>query len=226
MKPIFQQAILLGATLDPFASFLLIRGLKTLALRMERQCDNAAKIAGAMRGHPRVERVYYPDGQLAQRGGAVVSIVLRGDVGPFVAALEHIPIVTTLGGVSTTITLPALSSHRSVPAAERARLGVVDKLVRISVGIEDADDVIAELTGALGVIITPRKVLTIRLGAVGDALTVLPAIAALRRLLPNAVIHHLVERGAAPVVQGLAQLDDVIVVPRDEVSHASSNVFV
>ncbi len=150
MKPIFQQAILLGATLDPFASFLLIRGLKTLALRMERQCDNAAKIAGAMRGHPRVERVYYPDGQLAQRGGAVVSIVLRGDVGPFVAALEHIPIVTTLGGVSTTITLPALSSHRSVPAAERARLGVVDKLVRISVGIEDADDVIAELTGALG----------------------------------------------------------------------------
>ncbi len=150
MKPIFQQAILLGATLDPFASFLLLRGLKTLALRMERQCDNAEKIARAMRAHEGVERVYYPDGQLSGRGGAVVSIVLRGEVGAFVAALATIPIVTTLGGVSTTITLPALSSHRSVPAAERVRLGVVDKLVRLSIGIEDADDLIAELTGALG----------------------------------------------------------------------------
>jgi len=144
-----KTAWLLGSTLDPMASWLLLRGLKTLALRMERQCATAARVAERLKGM--AARVYYP-GQ-----GAIVSFEVNVRVNETrleaakrtVKALEHIPVVPSLGGCSTTITHPASTSHRSLPVQMRDRLGVGDGLLRLSVGLEDAEVLCAELESGL-----------------------------------------------------------------------------
>ncbi|OLB76038.1 MAG: cystathionine beta-lyase [Alphaproteobacteria bacterium 13_2_20CM_2_64_7] len=152
-----------GAIQGPFDSFLALRGLKTLALRMERHCASAAKIAGWLERHPKVRRVFYPglashpQHALAKtqmhRFGGMISAELAGtldDTRRFLERCRLFALAESLGGVESLIEHPALMTHGSVPAEVRASLGIGDSLVRLSVGIEDADDLIADLAAALG----------------------------------------------------------------------------
>jgi len=151
-----------GAIQGPFDSFLALRGLKTLAIRMERHCSNALAVAEYLEAHPKVERVYYPglashpQHALAKRqmpaGGGMVTIILKGGLAEarrFLERVEVFALAESLGGVESLIEHPAIMTHASVPADVRASLGVSDSLVRLSVGIEAADDLIADLEQAL-----------------------------------------------------------------------------
>jgi cystathionine gamma-lyase len=154
----------LGAVASPFDSFLILRGIKTLALRMERHCANALAIAQFLEKHPKVERVYYPGLEshpqhaLAKRQmtggyGGIVTAVLRGTLDDTRRVLERchlFSLAESLGGVESLIEHPGLMTHASLPAAMRASLGIGDGLVRLSVGVEDVNDLIAELRQALG----------------------------------------------------------------------------
>ncbi len=152
-----------GAIAGPFDAFLALRGLKTLALRMERHCANAARIAAWLEAHPKIARVYYPglashpQHDLARRQmqgfGGIVTAVLNGDLATTRSFLERcrlFALAESLGGVESLIEHPAIMTHASMPADVRARLGIGDSLVRLSVGVEDADDLIADLADALG----------------------------------------------------------------------------
>ena len=152
-----------GAIQGPFDSFLALRGLKTLALRMERHCASALKIAPWLERHPKVRRVYYPglpshpQHALAKKQmrafGGMISVDLAGtldDAKRFLERCQLFALAESLGGVESLIEHPALMTHGSVPAEVRAELGISDTLVRLSVGIEDADDLIADLAAALG----------------------------------------------------------------------------
>lgn len=152
-----------GAIQGPFDSFLALRGLKTLALRMRAHCENALQIAQWLESHPAIERVIYPglpghpDHALAMRqmgglGGGIISIDLRGGLEKtrrFLERCELFSLAESLGGVESLINHPAIMTHASVPADIRARLGISDTLVRLSVGVEDVDDLIADLEFAL-----------------------------------------------------------------------------
>jgi cystathionine gamma-synthase len=151
-----------GATVDPFAAYLLVRGLKTFALRIERQNANAQAIAEFLHGHPRVERVYYaglpshPGHDVAKkqmRGfGGVVSFEVRGDLDAASRVVDActIPyIAASLGGVESLIEQPAIMSFYGLTTEERLQVGIKDNLIRYAVGIEDADDLIADLAQAL-----------------------------------------------------------------------------
>ncbi len=151
-----------GAILSPFDSFLILRGTKTLALRMEQHDANGRQVAAFLEEHPKVEKLYYP-GSLSHRQHDLAKRQQRGfggmvafDVGSLDNArtvLEAVKLCTlaeSLGGVETLISHPATMTHASVLPETRARLGITDGLVRISVGIEDADDIIADLDQALG----------------------------------------------------------------------------
>jgi cystathionine gamma-lyase len=154
----------LGSVSSPFDSFLTLRGIKTLALRMERHCANALTVAQFLESHPKVERVHYPGleshpqhalakRQMGGRYGGIVSAVLRGGLEDARRMLEKCHLfclAESLGGVESLIEHPALMTHASLPPAMRASLGISDTLIRLSVGIEDVDDLIAELQGALG----------------------------------------------------------------------------
>jgi len=153
----------LGAVSSPFDSFLTLRGIKTLALRMERHCANALAVAQFLASHPRIERVHYPglpshpQHALARRQmsggyGGIVTAVLRGSLDDARRTLERchlFSLAESLGGVESLIEHPGLMTHASLPAAMRASLGIGDGLIRLSVGIEDAGDLIAELRHAL-----------------------------------------------------------------------------
>jgi cystathionine gamma-synthase/methionine-gamma-lyase len=155
-----------GPVLGPFESYLAMRGIKTFPLRMERQCANACRIAASLAGHPAIERVHYPgdpahpDAATIARllppdlRGAMVSFEIRGagraEVFQFMDRLKLIVRGTSLGDVHSIMLYPSMSSHRDVSPAERRRLGIVDSLVRLSVGIEGAEDVLADLEQALG----------------------------------------------------------------------------
>ena len=153
-----------GAVSGPFDCFLILRGIKTLALRMERHCANALAIAQFLEKHPKVERVYYPGleshpqhalakRQMAGGYGGIVTAVLRGTVDDARRVLERcrlFSLAESLGGVESLIEHPALMTHASLPAAMRASLGISDGLIRLSVGVEDVNDLIAELRQALG----------------------------------------------------------------------------
>ena len=155
-----QNAI--GGIQGPFDSFLALRGLKTLALRMERHCANALKIARWLEKHQAIDRVIYPGleshpqhalakKQMAAFGG-IVTVVLKGDLAGGKRFLERCRLFTlaeSLGGVESLIEHPAIMTHASIPPEQRARLGISDSLVRLSVGIEDADDLVADLAQAL-----------------------------------------------------------------------------
>jgi cystathionine gamma-lyase len=151
-----------GAVAGPFDSFLALRGLKTLALRMERHCANALAVAQYLARHPGVSRVHYPglpthpQHALARRQmngyGGMVTIELKGDLAAtrrFLERVEVFALAESLGGVESLIEHPAIMTHASLPAAQRQALGIGDSLVRLSVGIEDVDDLLADLDHAL-----------------------------------------------------------------------------
>jgi len=153
-----------GGVPGPFDSFLTLRGIKTLALRMERHCSNALAIAQFLERQPKVERVIYPGlpshphHELAKRQmhggfGGIISVVLRGgleDARQFLEKCHLFALAESLGGVESLIEHPALMTHASLPAPMRAKLGIGDSLVRLSVGVESVEDLIAELKEALG----------------------------------------------------------------------------
>ena len=152
-----------GAIAGPFDSFLANRGVKTLHLRMQRHCENALEIATWLERHQAVERVIYPglashqQIELAKRQmngfGGMVTAILKGDLETSRRFLERCRVFSlaeSLGGVESLIEHPAIMTHASVPAAQRAALGISDTLVRLSVGVEDVADLIADLDGALG----------------------------------------------------------------------------
>jgi cystathionine gamma-lyase len=151
-----------GSIASPFDSFLALRGLKTLGIRMQRHCENAAEIARWLEAQPGVARVRYPglashsQHALAQRqmraGGGMVSVELRSDLAGarrFLEACELFALAESLGGVESLIEHPALMTHATIPAEQRARIGISDALVRLSVGIEDVEDLKRDLAGAL-----------------------------------------------------------------------------
>ncbi|HEY4933185.1 MAG TPA: aminotransferase class I/II-fold pyridoxal phosphate-dependent enzyme [Terriglobales bacterium] len=154
--------ILTGGCLDPGCAYLLLRGLKTLQIRVERACSNAAAIAAALQCHPKISHVYYPglaghaDHALATRQmkdyGMMVSFDLRGGepaVDRFIKKLKLWYLATSLGGVESILSYPVLSSHIGLSAKRLKLLGVSPATVRLSVGIEDASDLIADLEAAL-----------------------------------------------------------------------------
>jgi cystathionine gamma-synthase/methionine-gamma-lyase len=157
-----RQSRLLGASLGPFEAQLLHRGLKTLALRVERQCASAAAVARFLAGHPAVARVYYP-GLPTHPGHALAATALGGRFGglvsvdlgspaaaaAFVDRLRLFLPATTLGDIYSLAMAPALASHRELTPAQRAERGIADGLVRLSIGIEAVEDLIADLDGAL-----------------------------------------------------------------------------
>ena len=152
-----------GGIAGPFDSFLVLRGLKTLSVRMERHCANALKIARWLEDRPDFSRVLYPGldthpgheiclTQMNGRGGGMVTAVLDRDLAGTVRFLERCRVFTlaeSLGGVESLIEHPAIMTHASVPKAVREEVGIADGLVRLSVGIEDAEDLIADLRTAL-----------------------------------------------------------------------------
>ena len=153
---------MLGGVLDGHSAYLLHRGLKTLALRVERQNASALRIAGFLEGHPEIERVFYPglashpDHAVAReqmRGfGGVVSFLVRGDLdrtSRFIDACKIPYIAPSLGGAESLIEMPVLMSFWDVEPAARRALGITDSLVRFSCGIEDAKDLIADVEQAL-----------------------------------------------------------------------------
>ncbi len=152
-----------GAVQGPFDSFLALRGLKTLAVRMQRHCENAARIAQWLESHSQVTKVIYPglkshpQHALAERqmsaAGGMISLVVKGGLDGARRMLERCELFTlaeSLGGVESLVNHPAIMTHASVPEGIRARLGMGDDLIRLSVGIEDVDDLIADLDQALG----------------------------------------------------------------------------
>ena len=152
-----------GAVSSPFDSFLALRGVKTLALRMQRHCENGMAIARWLEGRGDVAKVIYPgleshpQHDLARRQmsggfGGMISVVLDRDLAGTVGMLERTRLFTlaeSLGGVESLIEHPAIMTHASIPAETRARIGIADGLIRLSVGIEDAGDLIADLEQAL-----------------------------------------------------------------------------
>ncbi len=165
LTPLRQVSKLVGGILGPFEAYLTLRGVKTLALRMSRQCQSARQIAERLGQHPAIEHVHYPglashpDHAIASRllrdglAGAVVAFDLRGagkaEVFRFMDALQLCCVGTTVGDIYSQLLYPAISSHRALTAEERHRLGIGDGLVRLSVGIEDPEDLIADVEQAL-----------------------------------------------------------------------------
>ncbi len=157
-----EMMILTGGCLDPGCAYLLLRGLKTLHLRVERACENAARIAERLRGHKKVESVYYPGfpdspyHEVASRQmrdfGMLVSFDIRGGgraARRFIDGLKLWYLAASLGGVESTVSYPILSSHVGLSEGQLRRLGVSESTVRLSVGIEDAADLVADLEQAL-----------------------------------------------------------------------------
>ena len=151
-----------GGGLDPFSSFLVLRGTKTLAVRMERHCANARAVAEFLEGHEAVDTVHYPgleshpQSELCARQmrapGGMVSVELKGglDAGAALSKRSRLFILAeSLGGVESLIEVPPIMTHASIPADERRASGMADGLVRLSVGIESVDDLIADLDQAL-----------------------------------------------------------------------------
>jgi len=151
-----------GAVGGPFDSFLAMRGLKTLHLRMRAHCENAMEIAKWLEKHPAIEKVIYPglkshpQHQLAKRQmdgfGGIITIEVKGGLKKARRVLERCRIFAlaeSLGGVESLIEHPAIMTHASVPAANRKRLGISDGLIRLSVGVENLDDLLSELAEAL-----------------------------------------------------------------------------
>jgi cystathionine gamma-lyase len=154
-----------GGILDPFSSFLGLRGIKTLPLRIERHAANALAVATWLEAHPKIERVVYPgleshpQHELAKRqmknGGGMVAAFIKADPAQAISVLERFEIFAlaeSLGGIESLVGHPTTMSHGSVPEERRAALGITPNLLRLSVGIEDIDDLIADLEHALAIL--------------------------------------------------------------------------
>ena len=153
-----------GAVAGPFDSYLALRGVKTLALRMRQHCESAMRIATWLEAQDAVARVIYPGlnshpqhalaaRQMSGGFGGIISVVLNRDLDGARRMLERVQVFTlaeSLGGVESLIEHPAIMTHASIPAAQRTTLGISDSLIRLSVGIEDTDDLIADLQQAMG----------------------------------------------------------------------------
>ena len=158
----FQQ-FATGATLGPMDAFLVLRGIKTLHLRVQRSCENAAKVVAFLDSHAKIQKVYYPGlashpqhdlakKQMSDFGGMVSFTFASGDKKDAISFLEKVKVFTlaeSLGGVESLANHPALMTHASIPEDKRKEVGITDDLVRLSVGIEDADDLIEDLAQAL-----------------------------------------------------------------------------
>ena len=152
-----------GAVTAPMDSFLVLRGIKTLHIRMQRHCENGEKIAHFLATHPKVDKVYWPGfeshpnhdvAKKQMRGfGGMISFTLKGnkleDAHEIVKKVDLFALAESLGGVESLIGHPATMTHASIPKEEREKTGVVDSLIRLSVGIEDVDDLIEDLKQAL-----------------------------------------------------------------------------
>jgi cystathionine beta-lyase/cystathionine gamma-synthase len=165
-EPLRKMSRITGPVLGPFESYLTLRGIKTFPLRMERQCQNACQLASWLTRHPRVERVYYPadprhpDAESIARllpdglYGGIVSFELKDarqeDVFRFMDRLQLIVKATSLGDVHTMMLYPWMSSHRDISPKQRERTGIRESLIRVSAGIEAIDDIIADVSQALG----------------------------------------------------------------------------
>jgi methionine-gamma-lyase len=152
----------LGGVMSPFNAWLILRGLRTLPLRMERHNSNAMHIAGYLQGHPKVEKVFYPGlaehpghevAKRQMRGfGGIVSFVVRGGVEAGKHVLDNVKVCTlavSLGDARTLITHPASTTHVVVPREKRIEIGIYDGLIRLSVGVENLEDLIGDLDQAL-----------------------------------------------------------------------------
>jgi cystathionine gamma-lyase len=153
-----------GANPGPMDCFLVMRGIKTLHLRMERHCFNGKKIAEYLKTHPKIEKIYWPgftdhpNHDIAKKQmrdfGGMISIVLKGagieDTFKIASSFKVFSLAESLGGVESLINHPATMTHASIPKAEREKAGVVDNLLRLSVGVEDVEDLIEDLKQALG----------------------------------------------------------------------------
>jgi methionine-gamma-lyase len=154
----------LGASADPFAAWLVLRGVKTLALRMERHTANAAAVAGLLAGHEKVTRVYWPGlpdhpshevaGRVLDGYGGFLAFDLAGGRAAgrrFTEATRLALLAPSLGGAETQVSHPPTTTHRQLDAAALAAAGIGEGMVRVSVGLEDADDLIEDFTNALEV---------------------------------------------------------------------------
>jgi cystathionine gamma-lyase len=153
-----------GANPGPMDSFLVLRGIKTLHLRMERHCANAKKIAEYLKTHPKIDKLYWPgfadhpNHAIAKKQmrdfGGMISFTVKGatleQTFKLASSFKIISLAESLGGVESLINHPATMTHASIPKAERERVGVGDTLLRLSIGIEDVDDLLADIKAALG----------------------------------------------------------------------------
>jgi O-succinylhomoserine sulfhydrylase len=160
LQPIIRNT---GPSLSPFNAWVLVKGLETLGLRVERHCTNARRVADALAAHPAIGRVLYPGRsdhpqhalaakQMSDFGGVVTFDVKAGKPAAFAALnrLQLVDISNNLGDAKSLVTHPATTTHMRIGAEERAKLGITDGTVRISVGLEDVDDIVADLVQALG----------------------------------------------------------------------------
>ncbi|MGC1370919.1 MAG: PLP-dependent transferase, partial [Candidatus Sulfotelmatobacter sp.] len=171
LETIWSTRTMLGNCMDPHASWMLIRGLKTLSVRVARQNENAQRVAEFLSKHAKVRSVNYPflkshpQYDLARRqmsgGGGMVSFEVEGtgeDARRVSEAMRLFTLAPSLGSVESVVSIPVLTSHAMVPVEERAKMGVTEQLIRLSVGIENADDLIADLEHALEAVAAPHRV--------------------------------------------------------------------
>ena len=160
---VWKWHVLLGGNSNAFDSYLLIQGMKTLEIRMDRHCSNAAKVAAILDKHPAIEKVNYtglashPDHAIAKKQmkqhAPLISFELKGGIEAgkkFIDALEVCTRAVSLGTVDTLVSHPASMTHYGIPKEERIKYGITDGLIRMSVGIENFEDIAADLTQALG----------------------------------------------------------------------------
>jgi cystathionine beta-lyase len=162
-RQLYFQQFATGATLGPMDSFLVLRGIKTLHLRMQRHCENGEKVAAYLNEHPKVKTVYFPGltthpyheiakKQMSAYGGMVSFDFVSGakqDAITFLEKLKLFTLAESLGGVESLANHPALMTHASIPEEKRKAVGITDDLVRLSVGVEDIEDLLDDLKQAL-----------------------------------------------------------------------------
>ncbi|MEY8351552.1 methionine gamma-lyase [Bacillus cereus] len=146
----------IGGIMAPFDAWLLLRGLKTLAVRMDRHCDNAEKVVEFLKNHESIEAVWYPEGELAsrqmKRGGGVISFTIKGgkeEAQAFMNELNFITIAVSLGDTETLVQHPATMTHAVIPAEVRHEMDIFDNLIRLSIGLEAWEDITLDLADAL-----------------------------------------------------------------------------
>jgi len=171
MERIWETRTTLGNCMDPHASWMLVRGLKTLAVRVARQNENAQRVAEFLAEHAKVRSVHYPflkhhpqyavARQQMSGGGGMVTFEVEGtgeDARRVSEAMRLFTLAPSLGGAESLVSIPVLTSHAMVPAEQRARMGVTEQMVRLSVGVENAEDLVTDLERALQAVAAPQSV--------------------------------------------------------------------